>query len=89
MEILSKLIGEKIGQLTGRDLLKGFVVAMFTAILTGLYTSLSAIPPHLPNLIELKALGVSGLIAGIGYIIKQLITNSKDQLLKAEPKPNE
>jgi hypothetical protein len=74
----------KFGTLIWSDVVKGF----FTAALT---TVLLAVVPLLqngkfPDLAQLKVFALSGLAAGIAYIIKNLLTNSKDELLKTEPK---
>ena len=76
----------KLFQLSSIDFLKGFVMAVLMVIITGLYTSLSAVPPHLPTGPEWGTLGLAGLAAGIGYLIKNFFTNSKDQLFTKEPK---
>lgn len=67
-----------------RDLVKGFFVAVLTVIVSGLSTSLNT--GHLPTETELKSLALIGLSAGGAYLLKNLFTNSNDQLLKKEPK---
>jgi hypothetical protein len=39
-----------------------------------------------PNLAQLKTMGLAGLAAGIAYIVKNMLTNSSDELFKTEPK---
>lgn len=66
-----------------KDLLKGFIVAVVGAILTALYTVLEA--GQLPaNWDEWKPMLIGGLAAGIAYLLKNLFTNSNDELLKPE-----
>jgi len=64
------------------DLVKGFVVAFLSASLTGLIATLDN--GALPSLAELKQAGVVGLTAGLSYLLKNLLTNSQDELLKKE-----
>ena len=71
-----------------KDIGKGFITAIITAIITGLYTSLSAVPPHFPNGADFKAMGLMALAAGVSYLMKNFLTNNKDQLLtKDVPNP--
>lgn len=72
----------KIGSLNWSDALKGFVVAFLMATLTGLIDTLES--GSLPNLAAVKVHAVAGLVAGLSYILKQLITNEKGQLLKSD-----
>ena len=70
--------------LNGTDFIKGLVVTMFSAILLSIANILAM--GTFPNLLQLKAIGFSALSAGIAYIVKNLFTNSQDQLFTAEPK---
>lgn len=74
----------KFLNLNAQDYLKGFLVAALTVILTGVYTSLIAVPPHFPTGSELQSLLIAGLAAGIGYLIKNLFTNSQGKISKTE-----
>jgi hypothetical protein len=74
----------KFGTLIWTDIVK----AVFTAVLTAV---LSAIVPILqsgnfPTGAQLKTIALAGLAAGVAYLIKNMLTNSKDELLKTEPK---
>jgi len=84
-----KLIGNKLFQLAGADLVKGFIMAILAVVVTGLYTSLSATPPHLPTGGEWQTLGLMGMAAGVAYIIKNFFSNSAGQFMKAEKKTEE
>ncbi len=67
-----------------RDFAKGLVVTVLATALGGVYNVLTvggAITVEV-----LKTSGVMGVTAGLSYIIKNLLTNSEDQLLKPEPK---
>jgi len=76
-----------------RDFVKGFILAILTVIASGLYTCLTpsaatelhaAIPPHLPSFIEIKQFALSGLGAGMIYLLKNFFTNNNDQFLKSD-----
>lgn len=76
----------KLFQLAGSDFLKGFIMAVLTVIVAGLYTSLSATPPHFPTGAEWATLGLTGLGSGVAYLLKNFFTNSNGTFAKAEPK---
>lgn len=76
----------KFLQLSSKDFLKGLILSILTVIVAGLYAALSATPPHFPTSGEWVTLAMSGLTAGVAYLMKNLFTNSKDQFLKTEPK---
>lgn len=84
LSLISRIAGEKFGQLSLKDLVKGFVVAVLTVLLT--YTMECINKNSFPMdsatwMLELKA----ALGAGIGYLVKQLFTNSEGKFLVAEP----
>jgi len=73
-------------QINANDLIKGFLMAFISAILTGVYTGLSSVPPTIPiTWAQWQPIVFVGLGAGISYILKNWLTNSKDQFLKKEP----
>ena len=73
----------KFGSLNWKDLVKGFVVAFVTAILTAVYTAIEA--GNLAFTWEFfKPVLIVGLGAGIAYLLKNLFTNSSDQILTPE-----
>jgi hypothetical protein len=74
----------KFLSLNAQDALKGAVVAAGTAILTALLSVLNT--GTLPHLADLKETGIAGLSAGLAYLIKNVFTNSHNQLGKTEPK---
>lgn len=85
MNIFKQLIGEKFGQLSLKDLIKGFIMSVLAVLVTyaGQALQTNTFPTDVHTwVLELKiALGV-----GIAYILKNLFTNSDDKFLKAEPK---
>ena len=74
----------KFGTLIWSDVVKGFFTAALTTVLLAVVPLLQS--GKFPDLAQLKVFALSGLAAGIAYIIKNLLTNSKDELLKTEPK---
>ena len=69
-------------KLDTQDLVKGFAVAFLSVGLTGLIATLDS--GSLPTLTELKQAGIVGLTAGLSYLLKNLLTNSEDELMKKE-----
>ena len=67
---------KKLFKLGARDFLKGMVIA----ILTGIGTALTIPDP------TLKSVGIASLVGLISYLTKNLFTNSKDEILKSEPR---
>jgi hypothetical protein len=66
-----------------RDLITGLFIAFLTAFLTGIlkiFETGSAL-----NWLTIKPVLIAGLCAAISYIIKSLMSNSKDELFKKEP----
>ena len=74
----------KLFSIGTKDLIKGFIVAVLTIVLTGLMTSLSS--GALPTTEVLKSLTFTGLGAGVAYILKNFLTNSNDNFLTKEKK---
>lgn len=72
------------GSLNWLDLGKGVLVAFLTVFLGSLYTGLSQ--GAFPSGSELATWAASGLAAGVAYLIKNLFTNSSNELAKTEPK---
>ena len=71
-------------QISTSDLFKGFIMAVLTVVVSGLYTALQATPIHFPTWLELQSIGLMGLAAGLAYLMKQFLTNSDGKFLKKE-----
>lgn len=65
-----------------KDAVNGFLVAFLSAALTAVLATLDS--GTLPTLAELKSAGIIGLTAGLSYLIKNVLTNSNGDLVKAE-----
>jgi len=65
-----------------KDLGKGVLVAIGTAVLTAVIPLLQT--GKLPNIEELRVVGVSAIAAGLVYLLKNLFTNSDGELAKKE-----
>lgn len=70
------------GKFNVRDIIHGFLVAFLTASCTGLLEMINS--GHLPTVEALIVHAKIGLTAGIGYVLKVLLENSKGQFLKKE-----
>lgn len=68
--------------LNSKDFLKGLVIAVLTAVITIIYTSVQAGSLDF----DWKAIGVTALSSALAYIMKNLFTNNSDQLLKKDTK---
>lgn len=66
------------------DLGRGCFLAVLTALIGGIYEILST--GALPDIAALKAIGLTALAAGLAYLGKNLLTNSKGDILKPESK---
>lgn len=72
----------KFFSLNSFDFIKSILVAFGTSFLTGLVQILQN--GTLPTLVQIKTMAIAGAAAGISYIIKNLFTNSKNQIGKPE-----
>lgn len=72
------------GKLNLRDVLHGGFVAGAAIVSATIVQALNA--HHIPTSAEMLASLQLGGYATIGYIVKKLLTNSDDQLLKGENK---
>jgi hypothetical protein len=62
------------------DFGKGLFIAGITASLTALSQMLTSVPPVL----DYKQIGLTAFTAMVAYLIKQLSTNSNNELLRSE-----
>lgn len=70
------------------DLVKGCIMAVLTFVFGGLKVFIEgmiATPSVYPTWAQIEHLGLTGLSIGALYLLKNFMTNSKDQLLKSEP----
>jgi len=73
-------MNSNFGELNWADIGKGALVAFLTIVITGLGTTLQA--GAFPTLAELGTLALTGLGAGLAYLLKNIFTNSKNELGK-------
>jgi Flp pilus assembly protein TadG len=66
--------------LNSKDFIKGLFIAVLTAVITMLYTSIEAGE----LMLNWKAIGMTAISAALAYITKNLLTNSNGQILKKE-----
>jgi hypothetical protein len=68
------------------DLAKGFIVAFLTVFVAAIISTIEA--RQLPTLAELEVAAYAGLSGGIGYLIKNFVTNSQGTIgTKTAPTP--
>lgn len=66
--------------LNKKDFIKGLVVAVLSAIISVLYTTIENGSLEF----NIKSIVISALSAALAYIMKNALTNSDDQFLKKE-----
>lgn len=83
-----KIFGDKFLQIAvnQKTIITGFLWSVVGAFLTGVYTAVTAVPPHFPVGDEWKTMAMGAVAAGITYLFKNLLTNSEGKIGR-EPKP--
>lgn len=74
----------KLFRVNFKDIVKGLITSILTAVVSGVYTTVNS--GAIPTPTDLKVISFTGATAGIGYILKNVLTNSDDQFLKKENK---
>jgi hypothetical protein len=69
--------------LNTQDYLRGLIVSVLSAVVTIMYQSVQAGD----FVFDFKSIAKVGFAAALGYIVKNLVTNSQDQFLKKEAAP--
>ena len=72
----------KLFAINSKDVIKGFIVAALSTFFTAVATVLGS--GALPTLVQLKATALVGISSGMAYLVKNFLTNSKDELLKGD-----
>lgn len=70
------------GKINLKDLGKGFLVAVFTAVIFGVNESLQS--GVLPDMAKMKSIGIVALSAGLAYLSKNIFSNSNGEVFKKE-----
>jgi hypothetical protein len=66
--------------LNSKDWIKGLVVAVLTAVITVVYSTIQTGT----LVLDWKSISIAGISAALAYITKNLLTNSSDQFLTKE-----
>ena len=74
----------EFGKINSKDIVKGLIVAVATAILTGALQLFQAGPVEWTFSFWQPTI-YGGITAGIAYLLKNVFTNSQDQIGKSEP----
>jgi hypothetical protein len=65
-----------------KDFIKGLLLSVFTSVISIVYTSVQS-----GSLVfDTKTIATTALTTALGYIMKNLLTNSEDKFLKPEGK---
>ena len=73
----------KFLKLNAKDIVKAIILTFITALLTGIYQLLQTNTP--PTWDLLKPVLITSIAAVIGYLLKNVFTNSSDEFLRREP----
>jgi membrane protein implicated in regulation of membrane protease activity len=79
---MSQTITNKQGSLQGRDFIKGLLIAVLTAVLALVQTSLSAGELNF----DWKVIGTAALSAGLAYIVKNWLEPTQTITIHDTPK---
>lgn len=71
-------------KLNVKDIVKALILTFITALLTGIYQLLQT--GTLLTWESLKPVVIAAIAAVLGYLIKNVLTNSNDEFLSTEPK---
>ena len=65
-----------------KDFIKGLLLSVFTSVISIVYTSVQS-----GSLVfDKKTIATTALTTALGYIMKNLLTNSEDKFMKSEGK---
>jgi hypothetical protein len=73
-------MNSSIFTLDNKDFIKGLLVAVLSAVITILYNTIESGSLTF----DWKAIGTMALTSALGYILKNLLTNSTGQFLKKD-----
>lgn len=71
-----------MGKLFKTDFIKGLIVTVLSGFISVIGQAAAGM--HLPTMEEIKIAGFVSFTAGIGYLTKNLLTNSDGQFMKKE-----
>jgi hypothetical protein len=74
----------KFLSLNTRDFIKGIIVVIICTFLTGIYELIAN--GGVVNWLTIKPIVIAAVGAGISYLTKNLLSNSKGDFLRTEPK---
>lgn len=70
------------GKLNLKDLVRGALLAAGTSVMASVATAVNS--GELPNMQQIQIAAAAGLCAGLTYLLKNILTNSTDELLRGE-----
>ncbi len=72
----------KFLRLDTRDFINGLIISVFCAFITGFYQLIAG--GGVINWLSMKPVIIAAIGAGVSYLTKNLLTNSKGQFMKRE-----
>ena len=77
------MIKSKFLTISFKDVIRGILIAFMTAILTGIIQMLDK--GIIFEWVALKPILIAGISAALSYLLKCLLSNSRDELFTKEP----
>lgn len=74
----------KFFKLNAQDFIRGLVVSVLSSVVTIMYQTVQ----EGSLVFDWKAIGTVALMSSLGYIMKNLMTNSEDKMFTSEPPSN-
>lgn len=79
---INKTMRSEFFKLNWRDIFKGFVLVIITAIVTGVYELLQG--GFALDWLTFKPILLTSVAAGLSYLVKNLFTNTQGEILTPE-----
>lgn len=73
-------------KLNVQDFVKGLILTLITAVVTGLYELIQGGWSFVFDWATFKPIVLTAVAAGLSYLIKNILTNSAGEVLTGEPK---
>jgi hypothetical protein len=78
-------MSSKFLRLNTGDFIRGLIVTVICALITGLYQLIAS--GFTVNWLTIKPIVIAAVGAGVSYLTKNLLTNTKGEFMTFEPEP--